>query len=153
MAAVVVLASVWTLPAQAASAPTLKIVTWSGKCLDVPGGSSADRTPIQQWWCHGGANQRFDVVHVGGGLHEIRTSAGKCFDVEDSSHADGARIVQFQCHGGANQRFRQWKPSDRHYGFVTFVPSKSITITGGPADGARVVQGPSNVTGHFLLSP
>jgi hypothetical protein len=33
----------------------------SGKCLDATDHSSANRTPLQIWECHGGANQTWQL--------------------------------------------------------------------------------------------
>jgi chitinase len=39
----------------------------SGKCLDVPGGTTTLKAQLQQWTCNGGANQSFQVLGLGGG--------------------------------------------------------------------------------------
>ncbi|HYQ66181.1 RICIN domain-containing protein [Actinophytocola sp.] len=98
-------ADVSPLPATS-PAPTVSILTFAEKCLDVWGASSADSTPIIQYRCHGGANQHFRVRGVGYGEVEIRTFAGKCLDVRGASSADSTPTIQYRCHGGANQHFR-----------------------------------------------
>ncbi|WP_280700056.1 RICIN domain-containing protein [Kitasatospora sp. GP82] len=82
-----------------------EIRTFAGKCLDVKGRSPADGTPIIQYTCDGGFNQRFRILPVGDGKYEIRTFADKCLDVKGRSPADGTPIIQYTCDGGFNQRF------------------------------------------------
>jgi hypothetical protein len=80
-----------------------------GMCLDVAGASTADNVPVNQFPCHGGANQRFIFVRVFGNLYEIRPvhsfSADKCLDIAGASTADHAILQQFDCNGGGNQLF------------------------------------------------
>lgn len=83
-------------------------VKHSGQCLDVSGWGTGDLTPLQQYPCHGGENQQFDLNGVGNGMVEIRPRhvRDKCLDVYGGQTHDGAQLIQYQCHGGANQRFR-----------------------------------------------
>jgi chitinase len=47
----------------------------SGKCLDVPGSSTALKQQLQQWTCNGGANQSFQVAGLGGGATATATKS------------------------------------------------------------------------------
>ncbi|MFJ4304542.1 ricin-type beta-trefoil lectin domain protein [Streptomyces pseudovenezuelae] len=37
----------------------------SGRCLDIPGFSTADGTHLQLWDCHGGSNQKWTTLAAG----------------------------------------------------------------------------------------
>lgn len=77
-----------------------------GQCLDVEWGSLSFAY-VQQYTCHGGAMQSWQLRYLGSGEYEIRAMhSGLCLDVYLASRIDGAQIVQHPCNGGANQRFR-----------------------------------------------
>ena len=78
----------------------------SGKCLDVTDWSTANGAPMQQWTCHGGANQQWMLRTADAGVSVIvSVYSGKALDVTDWSPADGAPIQQWDPTGGSNQ---QW---------------------------------------------
>jgi glucosylceramidase len=104
-----------------------QITGYGGKCIDVPGGNSADGTPVQLWTCHGGANQQFTRADDG----TIRV-LGKCLDVKDRSTADGARVQLWTCTGGTNQQWTYTAGQD----LVNPQADKCLDATGpGSADG------------------
>jgi lysophospholipase L1-like esterase len=74
------------------------VSTASGRCLDVPGGNTANGTQPVIWDCNGGANQSWTVN--GRALQAL----GKCLD-SPTNAAAGAKVQLWDCHGGANQ---QW---------------------------------------------
>lgn len=83
--------------------------SFNNKCFDVQGGGSGNFTPVNQWTCHGGNNQKFDVIDVGGGWHKIvpRNAPNKCVDVEGGNNNWGNKLILFPCSAGAwNQQFR-----------------------------------------------
>jgi poly(3-hydroxybutyrate) depolymerase len=73
----------------------------SGRCLDVPNGSTADGTRLQIWDCHGGANQQWTYTSS----RQLIGSGGKCLDANGAGTANGTAVIIWTCHGGANQ---QW---------------------------------------------
>ncbi|HEX3133320.1 MAG TPA: RICIN domain-containing protein, partial [Planctomycetota bacterium] len=78
----------------------------SGKCLDVPGSSTANSVALNQWSDNGGDNQRWSFIATGGGYYKIGSKvSGKYLDVASASTADGARIHQYQDNGADNQRW------------------------------------------------
>ena len=80
--------------------------THSWKCLDVPGGNSANGVQWQQWSCQNNDNQRLSIASKGNGYFEIRSEkTGKCLDYAYDANAQ-RKLHQWDCHGGANQ---QWK--------------------------------------------
>lgn len=81
-------------------------VFFSGKCLDVEGGSRDDKAEIIQFDCLKQNNQRWTVQSVGNGMFRmVARHSGKCMDVSGASQDNGARVIQFACHDGTNQRF------------------------------------------------
>ncbi|MFF8653037.1 endo-1,4-beta-xylanase [Streptomyces huasconensis] len=72
----------------------------SGRCLDVPGSSTADGTQLQLWDCHSSANQRWERTAAG----ELRVHGGKCLDAAGTGN--GARVQIYSCWGGDNQKWR-----------------------------------------------
>ncbi|GAB3168892.1 hypothetical protein GCM10027059_32620 [Myceligenerans halotolerans] len=110
----------WTLVEQR---PERLVNRNSGKCLDVSGFSTADGATVQQWTCHDGDNQRWQVQEVSGGYAQITgVNSGKCLDVDGFSTADGAAVQQWTCHGGENQ---QWQVQDLPGGDVQLVNRNS----------------------------
>ena len=70
----------------------------SGRCLDVPGGNTANGTQPIIWDCSGAANQHW--TRSGQTLQAL----GKCLDAPTNATA-GAKAQLWDCHGGTNQ---QW---------------------------------------------
>ncbi|MDH6130220.1 RICIN domain-containing protein [Kitasatospora sp. GP82] len=114
--------------------------TFAGKCLDVKDRSPADRTPIIQYTCDGGSNQRFTFKPASDGWYEIRTFAGKCLDVKDHSPADGTPIIQYTCDGAFNQQFRLEEASDGRYEIETFAGKCLDVKDHSPADRTPIIQ-------------
>jgi lysophospholipase L1-like esterase len=72
--------------------------TGSGRCLDVPNGSTANGTQPIIWDCSGGANQRW--TYDGQTLRAL----GRCLDSPTGATA-GAKAQLWACSGAANQRW------------------------------------------------
>ncbi|MEV0897211.1 ricin-type beta-trefoil lectin domain protein [Actinoplanes sp. NPDC049802] len=70
----------------------------SGRCLDVPGSSTANGTQPIIWDCSGAANQRW--AYDGQTLRSL----GKCLD-SPTGATSGARAQLWDCSGAANQRW------------------------------------------------
>jgi len=73
----------------------------SGRCLDVPGQSTANGTQVEIWDCNGGANQQWASLSNG----ELQVYGNKCLDVPNHATTAGTRVQIYDCNGGANQ---QW---------------------------------------------
>ncbi|MFD3538618.1 family 16 glycosylhydrolase [Streptomyces sp. NPDC058662] len=71
-----------------------------GMCVDVAGGSNADRTPIQLHDCTGSAAQQWTV-----GADGTVRALGKCLDVAGGSTADGAVVQLYTCNGTNAQKW------------------------------------------------
>jgi len=90
-------------PAYAAERFNVEIRTFDGKCLDIPGSNTANGVLITTYTCHGGKNQRWDVLSDG--QIKSRLQGNKCIDVPYSNPSNGTRITTYTCHGGANQKW------------------------------------------------
>ncbi|CAL9350001.1 endo-1,4-beta-xylanase [Streptomyces sp. enrichment culture] len=72
----------------------------SGRCLDVPGASTADGTQVQLWDCNNRANQQWTPTAAG----ELRVYGDKCLDAAGTGN--GASVQIYSCWGGDNQKWR-----------------------------------------------
>ncbi|GAA4607697.1 lysophospholipase L1-like esterase [Actinoplanes octamycinicus] len=77
---------------------TALVGTASGRCLDVPNGSTANGTQPIIWDCSGAANQQW--AYDGQTLRSV----GKCLDSPTGATA-GAKAQLWDCSGAANQRW------------------------------------------------
>jgi hypothetical protein len=76
------------------------IAAFGSKCLDVPGGSTANGTVVQISDCVGAQNQQWRVRSDG----EIRGIGGTCLDVQGT--ANGAPVRIWDCIGVHKQQWR-----------------------------------------------
>ncbi|MFT3864533.1 MAG: RICIN domain-containing protein [Solirubrobacterales bacterium] len=84
-------------------------VTSSGRCLDIPGGSTANGTDLQQWDCNHYSQQHYQLLPISGqpGWYALRPENSlKCLDVSGFGTANGTVIDQWDCTWAANQ---QWE--------------------------------------------
>ena len=84
----------WKISAAADSgaAGPIRQVGGTGKCLNDPGGNTANGTRLNLWSCTGKANQRWTAVQDG----TVRTG-GKCLGTVGDSAANGARLQLDAC--------------------------------------------------------
>jgi len=88
-------------PPSGPSAPLgAQIVSSSGECLDVQGGSAVEGTPMILFHCHGSPNQSW-IVDQG----RIVGIGGSCLDVQGGAPVDGAPIVLSRCDGRPSQHW------------------------------------------------
>ena len=126
----------------------------SNKCAEVSGVSGADGARLQQWGCHVGDNQRFqltgttDAAGQADGYYKlVARHSGKCVDVSGHATGDGAAIQQWSCNGGDNQRFRLAATPDGHHNLVAKHSGKCLNLANmSAANGAVLDQwGCSNI--------
>ena len=104
------------------------IVKHTGKVLDVRGVSTANGAEIQQWDHHGGDNQLFRLIPVGGGYYKVMArNSGKVLDVRGISTANGAEIQQWDWWGGDNQRWRLDPLGDGYLGLLPSIAARFST--------------------------
>ncbi|MBB5866763.1 hypothetical protein F4553_000142 [Allocatelliglobosispora scoriae] len=104
----------------------------SGRCIDVPNGSTANGTQVQLWDCWGGAMQRW--TYTSG--KQLQVYGNKCLDAYGQGGSNGTQVVIWDCHGGTNQ---QWNLNSN--GTVTGVQSGlCLDANGaGTANGTKVI--------------
>lgn len=113
----------------------------SGKALDVEGVSTANGANVHVWTPHGGANQQFRVVDVGGGYHKlVAQHSGKVIDVNGGGVQNGTNVQQWSDIGSSAQH---WKlidaGNDRYKLEPRNAPGKALDVSGaGIADGTNV---------------
>lgn len=73
----------------------------SGRCLDVPGFTQSNATPVDLWDCNGGTNQAWAATAG----QQLQVYGTKCLDANAGGTADGTAVIIYDCTGGANQ---QW---------------------------------------------
>ncbi|WP_052732680.1 RICIN domain-containing protein [Hymenobacter terrenus] len=115
----------------------------SGKVLDVPGGSWATATGVQQWTYHGGANQHWQVTALPDGSYTLTAQhSGKCLEVS-SSTADGAKVQQGDKNGTPAQRWHIDATTDGYSQLRNVASGKALDASGGSAatgDGVAAIQ-------------
>ena len=96
------------VPTSPGSPVGYKIVAFSGKVLDVTGGSKANGAPIQQYDFLNGSNQQWYVLPLATGEYRVQSLlSNKVLDVTGGPAATGNGVLlqQWDDLGGANQRF------------------------------------------------
>lgn len=87
----------WTVKAAADSGTVGQVrqVGGSGKCLNDPGGNTANGTRLNLWTCTGKSNQRWTTVQDG-----TLRAGGKCLGTVGDSSANGAKLQLVACNSG-----------------------------------------------------
>jgi lysophospholipase L1-like esterase len=83
------------------SGRTGPITGLAGKCVNVPGASTANGTRVQLFTCNGSGAQTWTVGSDG----SIRALGDKCLDVVDNGTADGTPVQIWDCTGGPAQKW------------------------------------------------
>ncbi|MFC6017714.1 RICIN domain-containing protein [Plantactinospora solaniradicis] len=98
----------------------------SGRCVEVPGGTTANGAQAQLWDCSGSTNQRW--THTAS--RQLTVYGNKCLDAYGAGTTNGTTVVIWDCHGGLNQ---QWNVNAG--GTVTNVQSGLCLDADGAATG------------------
>lgn len=78
----------------------------TNQCLEIPGNSRLDRSPVKQAPCNNSPAQSFFVQKSGvADFQIVHTESGLCLDVTAGSIASGSRIQTFKCNGSFAQGF------------------------------------------------
>ncbi|MFB9235699.1 lectin [Plantactinospora siamensis] len=73
----------------------------SGRCVDVPNGSTTNGTQVQLYDCWGGTPQRF--TYTSG--KQLQVLGAKCLDANNKGTTNGTTVIIWDCNGQTNQ---QW---------------------------------------------
>jgi endo-1,4-beta-xylanase len=73
----------------------------SGRCIDIPGSTTANGTHARLWDCGGQAGQRWTYTAA----KQLKVHGDKCLDAKGKGVTNGTAVVVWDCNGGANQ---QW---------------------------------------------
>lgn len=121
-----------------------KIVNlYSNKCLDVRDHSLAPGAPVQQWDCHGGANQQFRVIDGGNSTIILEgVESGQTLMIADALMDDGAPLIQtFETVGNAALFHIKPTALAGNFTIVTGQAGKCLDIAGLSKDnGASILQ-------------
>jgi hypothetical protein len=103
----------------------------SGRCLDVPGGSTTNGTQTQLWDCTGAAQQKWTYTSS----KQLMVYGNKCLDANGRGTSDGTAVIIWDCNGQNNQ---QWNVNAN--GTITGVQSGlCVDASGaGTANGTRI---------------
>ncbi|MBQ1049920.1 ricin-type beta-trefoil lectin domain protein [Micromonospora sp. C51] len=88
-------------PVERVDAPdssTFALRGFANKCVDVPGGVSADGSQMQLWRCNGTGAQRFTR-----GPNGSLVALDKCMDVAWAARDNGTKVQLAHCNGGPAQ--------------------------------------------------
>jgi O-glycosyl hydrolase len=91
-------------PGSTARAASELLGSQSGRCLDVPGMSTANNTQLDIWDCNAGGNQEFTLT-ASGAITVYTGASQKCLDAYRQGTAPGTVVNIFTCNAGANQRW------------------------------------------------
>jgi hypothetical protein len=73
---------------------------YSGKCLDIPWGSTAEGAPVNQYTCHGGPAQQFVVEphpQFGGWVRIRNLRSNLCVAGVQNTSTESTRLIQVRC--------------------------------------------------------
>ncbi|MEN3607906.1 RICIN domain-containing protein [Plantactinospora sp. ZYX-F-223] len=98
----------------------------SGRCIEVPGATTANGAQVQLWDCSGSTNQRW--THTAS--KQLTVYGNKCLDAYGAGTTNGTTVVIWDCHGGLNQ---QWNVNAD--GTITNVQSGLCVDANGAASG------------------
>jgi O-glycosyl hydrolase len=86
-------------PGSGGQTATELVGSQSGKCLDVPGQSTANGTQLDIYTCNAGSNQEYTLAPNG----EITVYGSKCLDAYQAGKTAGTIVDIYTCGGGSNQ--------------------------------------------------
>ena len=85
----------------------------AGKCIDVAGGQTTTGTPIVQFDCHSGNNQRFSIVDVGSSqfLFQSSLNLNMCIGITNNTNANAHELLRLvPCRiNGVAQNGAKWR--------------------------------------------
>ncbi|MFI7430117.1 arabinofuranosidase catalytic domain-containing protein [Micromonospora sp. NPDC049836] len=121
-----------THPAVAAAGPGAIVGVQSGRCVDVPNGSTTNGTQVQLYDCWGGAGQTWTYTTA----RQFTGNGGTCLDANGQGTSPGTQVIIWACNGQLNQ---QWNVNAD--GTITGVQSGlCLDANGaGTANGTKII--------------
>jgi non-reducing end alpha-L-arabinofuranosidase len=104
----------------------------SGRCIEVPNGSTANGIQVQLADCQGIERQRWTYTTG----RQLQVYGNKCLDANGQGTGNGTQVIIWDCHGGTNQ---QWNLNGN--GTITGVQSGlCLDANGaGTANGTKII--------------
>ncbi|WP_020520911.1 glycoside hydrolase family 11 protein [Catelliglobosispora koreensis] len=104
----------------------------SGRCVDVPGASTANGTQVQLYDCWSGTQQRWTYT----ANRQLVVYGNKCLDASNRGTTNGTAVIIWDCSGQSNQ---QWNVNSN--GTITGVQSGLCLDASGnsPANGTKII--------------
>ncbi|MBN2442642.1 MAG: RICIN domain-containing protein [Spirochaetales bacterium] len=116
----------------------------SGKCIDVPGGNTANGVQLVQWTDNGGVNQQWRISSNSEGYYFITSVvSNKNIDNYGSTN-NNAPINQYDQGGSNNQQWRIVDIGNGYYKMLCRTGGLAMDNGGSTADDAGIVQNPDN---------
>ncbi|WP_199926046.1 RICIN domain-containing protein, partial [Streptomyces sp. NRRL S-495] len=108
--------------------------TFPGKCLDVTGGNTADRTPIDLYDCNNTRSQRW-TPSASSGVFTLK-AFDKCLDVAGGLTNRGTRVDLYTCNGTPAQNWQQGDNSS----LVNPASGRCLDVTDGNSANGTALQ-------------
>ena len=114
----------------------------SGRCMDVPGFSTASGTGLIQWACGTGTNQQWATDDLGNGYLRLKVAhSGMCMDLASQSTANLVAVVQAPCGAGTSQQWLKENSDSGYFRLKSRYSGLCVDVNGGNmADGATLIQ-------------
>ncbi|RCG30500.1 alpha-L-arabinofuranosidase [Sphaerisporangium album] len=118
----------------------------SGRCVDVPNGSTVNGTQTQLWDCWGGTMQRWTSTSG----KQLQVYGNKCLDANGQGTSNGTQVIIWDCNGQTNQ---QWNLNAN--GTITGVQSGLCldANAAGTANGTKLILWSCNGQANQQWSP
>ena len=106
----------------------------SGKCLNVPSGSTDDNRTINQLQCDNSIEQNFVLKMSGNGYYSIATEYGKKCLEELYGSTDDNRAIYQKCNNMSEQSFALMEVGNGYYKIMAQNSGKCINVPDGSMD-------------------
>ena len=91
----------------------------NSQIFDIDTGSSPRGAKLQLWYDNDVSQQRFNIVHIGGGYYKITSrKTGMGLDVQDAGIKNGTRVQQYDYYGGNAQSWVIKDAGDGYYNII-----------------------------------
>ncbi len=138
----------WQLVAE--SSGTVRLQNGSStKCADVWNNQVSNQSPVNQFGCGTGINQRWTIEEAGSNVRLVSALSGKCLEIGSFSTTPGAVATQYTCNDGTNQLWTRTSVAGGATTFRNVNSGQCLEIfSNSAADGAKLTQWPCNGGRH-----